>query len=500
MGLTHGESHPELKPAGVLAPPPTLGRNAACLSARGRKSKGSCDQRDARIRRPLSRIGFADWLLQSNGKLQQFERYACQCFGLASLLAVQKDSRRAPQIPTFDVVNSLFHSALLRIPSLNALEGDLKESDFQKLIGRSPTPETKAFSADTVANVLDKLDREGLKHALEKVIHQAERNKVFREGSYGGLRCVAIDGWEPFASYDRHCPHCLVRYVKVKRPGGEVEEVPQYFHRYVVALLLGPVIDVVLAIEPILNEEARRDTLGEHAGHEGERTAAHRLLKRLHETYGTFIEAIVNDALYANGPWMNQLDAYGYGGFIILKNENNEPLREALALWEGKGPAEVYEDPASKEHIEFWDADEITTLDSYKGMVRVIRAVLTKPQQLPSTWCFALVGKRARQVSRRTALKIGRSRWHIENTAFNQWIQHWNLSHVFHHSADALMALLLLWMLAFNLLQLFVYRRLGRPRRPKDPTDTIRHIVELMMRDMATLPAPLPWRALLDSS
>ena len=31
---------------------------------------------------------------------------------------------------------------------------------------------------------------------------------------------------------------------------------------------------------------------------------------------------------------------------------------------------------------------------------------------------------------------------------------------------------------AFNLLQLFIYRRLKRPRRPKDPTDTIRHIVE----------------------
>lgn len=89
-----------------------------------------------------------------------------------------------------------------------------------------------------------------------------------------------------------------MRYVKFKRTGGEMAEVPQYYHRYVVALLLGPVIDVVLAIEPILNEEAGRDTVGEHAGHEGELTAAHRLLQRLHESYGSFIEAIVSDALY----------------------------------------------------------------------------------------------------------------------------------------------------------------------------------------------------------
>ena len=37
-------------------------------------------------------------------------------------------------------------------------------------------------------------------------------------------------------------------------------------------------------------------------------------------------------------------------------------------------------------------------------------------------------------------------------------------------------------------------------RRPKDPTDTIRHLVELMLREVATLPAPIPWDALLDSS
>ncbi|MGC1294983.1 MAG: hypothetical protein WA869_08070, partial [Alloacidobacterium sp.] len=106
---------------------------------------------------------------------------------------------------------------MLRIPSINALEGDLKEGDFQKLIGRQPTQDVKAFSADVVANVLDKLHQNRVRAAIEEVIHKAERNKAFRDGCYSALRCVAIDGWEPFASYDRHCPHCLVRKVKVKR-------------------------------------------------------------------------------------------------------------------------------------------------------------------------------------------------------------------------------------------------------------------------------------------
>ena len=172
---------------------------------------------------------------------------------------------------------------MLRIPSINALEGDLKESDFQKLIGRHPTQDVKAFSAAVVANVLDKLHLNRVRAAIEDIIHKAERNKAFRDGCYSALRCVAIDGWEPFASYARHCPHCLVRKVKVKR-GGEIEEVQQYYHRYVVAMLLGPVLDVVLDIETVLNEEARRDIDSEHVGHEGELTAARRLIDSLHDT------------------------------------------------------------------------------------------------------------------------------------------------------------------------------------------------------------------------
>lgn len=501
MGLTRPDHVSNGSPlAATLALPPRMERNEECHCGSGRKYKRCCYEQDESVRRQLRSPGLPAWILSSRGKLHQFEKYACNVFALPELLASVQDGRRTPEISTFDVVNSLVHTALLRIPSLNALEGDLKESDFQKLIGRQPTPEVKAFSADVVANVLDKLHLGGVRRALAEIIAKAERNKVFREGSYGALRCVAMDGWEPFASYDRHCSRCLVRHVKVKRAAGEVEEVKQYYHRYVVAMLLGPVLDVVLAVEPVRNEEARCDTDGEHVGHEGELTAARRLLDSLHQTYAGFIDAIVVDALYANGPWMTQLDAYGYGGFIVLQKENNEPLKEALALWQNREACEQYEDLASREHLEFWDEDDIDTLDTYAGKLRVIRATVTKLDKAPSTWCFAIVGQRARKAARRTALKIVRARWHIEDTAFHQWIRYWNLSHVFRHTANALLALLLLWSLAFDLLQLFVYRRLKRARRPKDPTDTIRHIVEVMLREVATLPEPIPWAALLDSS
>jgi SEC-C motif/Transposase DDE domain len=496
MGLTLSQETSD-RVSGVAVVPSRLGRNELCHCGSGAKYKRCCRERDETLRRERRAAALPSWIEGSRGKLHQFEKYASNVFALPDLLASLVDTRRAPKIPTFDVANSLFHTAVLRIPSINALEGDLKDADFQKLIGRQPTPEVKAFSADVVANVLDKLELDGIRNAIEDVIGKAERNKAFRD-DYGSLRCVAIDGWQPFSSYKRHCPHCLIRKVKRKGADGETEMVEQYYHSYVVALLLGPVIDVVLGIEPVRSEEALRDNDPDHEGHEGELTAGRRLIDFLHETYGGFIDAIVCDALYSNGPVMTQLTNYGYGGFLVLKKEKDEPFKEALKLWEIEGRCQSCDDAERKEHVEFWDVDDIETLDSYEGQVRAVRAVVNKPdQEKPTTWCFAIIGQRARQISRQTALRIIRARWHIENTAFHQWLEHWNLGHVFRHGQNALSAVLLIWTLAFNLLQFFVYRRLGRSRRPKDPTDTIRHVVEVMLREVATLPAPIPWATLL---
>ncbi len=472
--------------------PQSVGRNEPCPCGSGSRYRKCCLLRGRRE----TASSLPSWVINSSRKLHLFLKYATQVFGLPRLLGSFRDRRRDPTYPTLEVVGALFHAALFRRPSINATEGDLKQADFQKLIGLKPEHGVKAFSAEVISNVLDKLDLDGLRNGIEDVIWMAERNKVFRLGSYGTLRCVAIDGWEPFCSYDRHCPHCLTREVSVKDPTtGEVEKRTQYYHRYVVAMLVGPVLDVVLDIEPVLNADARRD-LGEDAHHEGELTAGHRLIDRLHETFGTFIDALVLDGLYANGPVMTKLDEYGYGGFIVLKKNHNEPLKEALALWQGKDPCQRFYDDEKKEHVELWDVDDIDTLDTYKGKVRVIRAVITKKDGTRKTWCLGIVGSRARKVARTTALTIVRSRWHIENTGFGQWVKYWNLGRVYRHTPNAIQAILLLWMLVFNLLQLFVYRRLKRPRVPRDPCDTIIAIVAEMFRDVGAIPERIPWEAL----
>ena len=310
-------------------------RNRLCPCGSGKKYKRCCLECDEQaVKEAAQTAGLPGWILDSRKKLHQFEKYACLVYGLPRLFGALRDKRRRPKVPTFDVVNSLFHTAVLRIPSINALEGDLKEADFQRLIGRRATPDQKAFSAEVVGNVLDKLNVSRVEGGLADLMFQAERNKAFREGSYGSLRCVAIDGWEPFSSYSRCCPHCLEREVTVDN-----ETVIQYYHRYVVALLVGPLIDVVVGIEPVRNIKARKET-GERrvTCDEGEQTAALRLLDKLHATYGSFIDTCIFDGLYPNGPVLTKLTELNYGALITLRKEGNEPLKEALKTMPSKDP------------------------------------------------------------------------------------------------------------------------------------------------------------------
>ena len=434
-------------------------------------------------------------LLCSTGKLAQFEKYAAKVFYLPKLLSSFLDSRRDPDIQTFDVVNSLFHTALLRIPSINALEGDLKESSFQKLIGFKPNQDEKVFSADVVANVLDKLDLSCGSNAVINVIRRAERNKVFREGWHGALRYVALDGWEPFCSYHRHCPHCLTRMVEKKLPSGEKEKVVQYYHRFVVAMIIDETMDLAIDFEPIRPADLREDDYKDKR-HEGELTAAKRLLPRVKRTH-PWIDVVVGDSLYTNGPFLTLLNELKMGAVLIAKKTGDEPLKEALSIWGDTAPDKVIYDEDSGEQIELWDVRDIETLDTYKGKIRVVRGLVTKAKaKEPTTWCMTVIGK-ANKLSARQVLAVARGRWHIENTGFHQWVSHWNLKHVFRHTDNALRAILLIWTLAFNLLQLFIYRRLKRARRPIDPTDTIRHIVEVMSRDVGALINPIAWKEII---
>lgn len=427
-----------------------------------------------------------------HGKLRQLIAYASRVFSLEGVLALVTDTRHNPRIETALVARILFVLGLLRIRSFNALEPQLAEPWMHRALGVDPTGK-KLCSADTLSYSLQRMDASSTREACVRVIKKAERNKVFREGWYGAMRFVALDGWEAYSSYERHCPACLTRQVRV----GD-KTLTQYYHRYVVALLLDEKVEVVIDMEPVRSADVRCEHGEQNVkGHEGELTAAKRLVPRLRQTYGNLLDVLTVDALYCNGPFFTLAEQHRFGVIAVAKKADNEPLKEALSLWGNQPPHNIVDDKHKRERVGLWDVRDVQTLSSYKGPIRVVRALVHKNNAEPTAetnWCFAVTGKATRLSAFQVSL-AGRARWHIENTGFYQFAHYWHFTHVFTHDGNALPALLWLFFLAFNLLQLFIYRQLGGygRERGKDPTRTILRLVDEFNADLARLLDPLAW-------
>ena len=438
--------------------------------------------------------------ISSNRRLRQFLAYARQTFGLGALLDAIVDRRQDPVHPTSLVMRILFLVGLLRFPSFNNLEPKLATEQMQHALGLMKVHDKKVCSVDTLGYALKRVDLRTVRAAVVNVIRKAERNKAFRGGWFGGLGCVAIDGWEPISSYERHCPACLTREVWVGK-GNNKRKRTQYYHRFVVALYVDETLDVVLDMEEIRSADVRR----EHGdpmidvGHEGELTAAKRLLPRLRQSYGRWLDTLLLDALYANGPFLTLAEQHGLGVIVVLKNDNHEPLKEALALWKDRPAEQVVElghdeDGKPSERIELWDCPALETLSTYQGGIRVVRAVVHHRSGEKRTWCFGVIGKAARLLTAASVTAAGRARWHIENTAFDQWTQYWHFCHVFVHDRTAVAALLWMFFLVFNLLQIFIYRQLKNyGRTASDVTRTIISLIDEMNEDRARLTEAIVW-------
>ena len=426
--------------------------------------------------------------------------YAQKVYRLPWLLSAITDARRAPRTPPRVVAAAVFFTGLLRIRSFNALEPRLQERSFLRLVGAEA--ERRLSSVDTLSRALWVMDLEAVRALSVEMLRKAERNKVFRDGWHGALRYFAIDGWEPFSSRHRHCAECLVRQVRVKGEDGIETEVKEYYHRFAVALLIDSRFDLLLDFEPLLSKDLRPVAVVKRKGKtprlakpdldEGELTAGTRLLKRVKATF-PWLDVVVADALYANGPFLDAVSGLGLSAVVIAKKETDEPLKEALALWGDTAPQAMIEDHEARERIDLWDCPDLETLQSYHGgAIRCVRARVTKlvhPDREPGTWCMLVTGKAQRRLSPEKVLVVARARWHIENAGFHQWTTRWCFDHVFTHDANAIRALFWLFFAAFNLLTLFLYcqlRSYGRDRGG-NVNRTISRLVDEMRDDLARM-------------
>lgn len=420
--------------------------------------------------------------------LKQLLTYISKVYNIGELMKRVKDSRKKPQIPTQVVFFTVFMGFLFRMKSFNKLNHWIKAKRLNKLISRK----VRLPYIDTIRRSLSGWDMSEQKRVHKAVIEKCRRNKTFRKGTIGGLIVVAIDGVEVFESIHKCCGECLTRVI---------DGVTHYFHRFVVCMTVGSDPHIIFGAELLRPREDKSDKK------EGELTGGKRLLKILHQEYNHFADIVVADALYMNKPWIEMVLSCGMDAVIRVKEERLTIVQDALGLF-SKRKADISwtidpfqskikrsKNKEKKWTISVWDEEnfewnglrlrflrfteevEETNYVGKDGTRRIIHREM---------WISTTAGK---HITPQVIWEIAHKRWDIENNGFHELKGSWHIDHCFEHNAVAVEAIFYICIMAFNLFQLFIFRRVHNFRKKNITQESV---VEDMLFEAVIGAKPMP--------
>ncbi len=382
------------------------------------------------------------------------------------------DGRLLPRIPTSVTLKASLALFWARLGSLNALENCSSARLWRKWLGQS------LCSADTLGRVHARMDVEGLRKGLHWVYRCLKRNKTLR--GIGGWDIAVLDGHETHSSYRRHCGGCLHRTVHT-----EAGDRTQYYHRHVTLMLLAEKLRVLLDMEP------------QRPG-EDEVATARRLLERVLVTYPRAFQVVLADALYAEAPFINFLWSHRKHVLVVFKDDRRDLYRDALALCALQGSeAGQYRGRQCK----WWDVKDLTSWPQVTPPIRMVRSRETyfvrrqatgELQQQTSDWMWVTTLRQA-QVDTDLVVRLGHSRWDIENYGFNELVNGWHADHVYKHHPRAIEAFCLVAYLAYNLFHAFLTLNVKpQLRRTKTESFWARVLAAEIYQDAAKFKAGRP--------
>jgi hypothetical protein len=318
-------------------------------------------------------------------------------------------------------------------------------------------------SARSIGRVAAGMNIDDLRELLHQHYERRRRNKSLRPFT-GTIRPLIFDGHESTSSYLRCCKGCSQRRVTVAD-----EERIQYYHRYVMAMLLHGDGCLLLDIEP-------------QGPGEGESTAAIRLLKRLLIRYPRAFNAVVGDNLYLNPDFCKLAAEHGKYFMAVLKNERRDLLVDARGLFACESSLRF---ESGKKRYQCWDIEGFTTWEQLESPVRVVRSIETsivhrrisdEDEEMISEWIWATDIPQT-VTATRAIIRMGHARWRIENNGFNELVNEWNADHVYKHEPNAMLAFLLLLLMAYNVFHAFISLNVKPQLRARH---TARHFAKLV--------------------
>lgn len=383
--------------------------------------------------------------------LEKFVRYINKVYGVSKYVHQIRDGRSRQLIKTAVVGYLLIFAFVLQISSFHRMMCHLERNKrrFQNLL-----PKGKRIpKIDALRETIKQMYLEDVLSMYDGIIDTATENKVLRENTINGLRVAAVDGVELFSSKVKCCEDCLTREVK-----GEDE----YFHKAVVCMTVGCDPHIAIGAEMLgpKNDGSGKD--------EGEMTGVKRLLTKLHKRHYHFADVIVADALYMNAPFLNLVKGIGMEAVVRAKDERLNIVQDALGMFAQREADFDFND--TRKRVLVWDDDNFH-MEGCKHNIRFLKFVETwttaKGRGMRrEAWCITTLSK---TINPHTVWLIMRKRWDIENNGFRMLKTYYHADHSYVHGKGANEKILLFILMAFNLMGLFLFRRLKNFKKKKIP-------------------------------
>jgi len=394
--------------------------------------------------------------------MRQMRSYADKVFAKDDRLGRMTDGRRDPTLPLSAVLATWQWGLIRRTPSTEQIGDLLLDRRWRARLGLKPEV---GGSADRAAEVLDSLAVEEWNEMMIQDFFIARRAGVLTDEGQYGKRCAALDLNELFNSEKIHCPQCQVREKTVQDEQGEKRIVQEYYHQAVALVWISGPIPFVLGWELL-------------APGEGELRAALRLLERLLPRLRKSLDLILGDALYCCRPFFKTVCGAGLEGLAISSGETE--MDDEIDLLRKTDP------PRTVPGIEVavWEMESEAWSQDLKRPLRVIhgeRRYAAPPWKHERKQLRVVTSVPVEILPAGQGWKVGRSRWKIENGTFNVLTRDYSLTHNYHHSVAALVALLAMRSFACFLAQ--AYWRYATARSPRAPARFVQWFQQILIED-----------------
>jgi len=255
---------------------------------------------------------------------------------------------------------------------------------------------------------------------------------------------VSVDGVEHFCSTKIHCSSCTTR----QHRDGQTS----YHHAGLAAVMVHPEQKEVIPLdfEPILNQDGAKKN-------DCERNAAKRLCTALKARYPDLKIILVEDALYANAPHIRQITEDGWDYVLNVKPDSHKSLEKQFAGRRERGQVKELrlKDDQGAQHYFAWTTELSLSDSAIDVNVNYLLYEQTTLKGETTRWSWITnLPLAARSVEK--VMRIGRSRWKIENETFNTLKnQGYHFEHNYGHGVKSLATVLaLLMFLAFTVDQI----------------------------------------------